>query len=437
MQIIIETYRNAYFKKGIFLLLIFLSISMGCKSIDDKNIHQSIETTTSKLFDTLVKIRRDFHQYPELAGNEARTSKFITKYLTDLGLEVKTGVAGNSVIGILKGGKEGKRIAWRADMDALPNNLLDEVSYISKIKGVQHGCGHDVHMAIGLGIAKVLSEHKDALNGTVYFIFQAEEETFVGAKNMVASNEFSNLNLDEIYALHVTALPVGQIMVKPNEMYAYQKGIQMIFNDQFPQANAKILYDKIKQELSRKKGGEHPRKIPKAFDSLVGLSNPSTIFKDYLFFDENVSIKKINNQLRIKAYLYETNRSKASTILQDIEQIIERSEFKNNFIETSYIQENPTVFNDKGLTETAIEVLNTIYGNETVINQYGQIPYFNDDFIYFQQKTPGVYFLLGASNSDKGISAMNHAPNFRVDEESIRIGVTTFSSLIVERLNSK
>ena len=423
------------FKKHLILLLIF-SILISCKSSDKKNIHQNIEKQTNEIFNSLVEIRRDFHEHPELAGSEKRTSKIIAEYLSNLGLEVKTGVAGYGVVGILKGGKEGKNIAWRADMDALPNDFPDEVSYKSKNKEIQHGCGHDVHMAIGLGIAEVLSKNKESIKGTIYFIFQPEEETFVGAKNMVNSSLFSEMNIDEIYALHVTALPVGQIMVKPNELYAYQKRIQIKFNDNFSKEDARILYNQVRSEILRKKDGGNPWEIPKAFDSIFGLSNPNTIFKDYLFMEENFIIGEDNNQLDIKAYLYETNKSNLPNILPKIEQIINESEYKDKFISTSFIQENPTVLNDKQLTENAINTLIDIFGNKSVVMNYGQIPYFNDDFFYFQQKTPGVYFLLGGSNFEKGINAMNHAPNFGVDEECIRIGVKSFSSLILERTDS-
>ena len=124
-------------------------------------------------------------------------------------------------------------------------------------------------------------------------------------------------------------------------------------------------------------------------------------------------------------------------ILPKIEQIISKSVYKDKFISTSFIQENPTVLNDKRLTGNAMNTLRDIYGRESVVMDYGQIPYFNDDFFYFQEETSGVYFLLGGSNLEKGINAMNHAPNFRVDEECIRVGVKSFSSLILERANSE
>lgn len=424
--------------KKTFLLCVFIgSLFTSCKPSDKKNIHQKIKLNTDEIFDSLVQIRRDFHEHPELAGNEKRTSKIIADYLSHIGLEVTTDFSGNAVLGVLKGEKEGKHIAWRADMDALPHNLPDNVFYSSKVAGVQHGCGHDVHMAIGLGIATVLAKNKEAVQGTIYFIFQPEEETFVGAKNIVQSSLFSKIKLDEVYALHVTDLPVGDIMVKPNEIYAYQKRIELTFNNTIKKKEAISLYAEIRNQMLRKKAGGNPWELSMAFDATNGLSNPNTIFNDYLFLEEKVVVESDEQQLYVKAYLYETDPSNLEQIVPEITVIISNSIHKEKFISASFIQENPTVLNEEDLTLQAIQTLNEIYGTETVEKAYGQIPYFNDDFYYFQQDIPGVYFLLGGSNIEKGIRAMNHASNFGVDEECIRLGVRAFSSLLIERAQKK
>ncbi|WP_342327740.1 M20/M25/M40 family metallo-hydrolase [Pedobacter sp. FW305-3-2-15-E-R2A2] len=399
--------------------------------------HSSIQLQTDHIFNKLVKIRRDFHENPELAGNEIRTKKVIAQYLLDLGLEVDTNIYGHGVVGILKGGRKGKKIVWRSDMDALPNDFPDEVAFKSKNKGIQHGCGHDIHMAIGLGIAEVLAKHKASLNGTAYFIFQPEEETFIGAKGMINDGLLSRIKPDEIYGLHVTALPAGQIMVKPNELFAYQKRVHIQLKDELSKEEAKALTKKIHRFLSRVTTNSKPWEIQQMIDPKIGLMNPNTIFKDYLFMDENFNIHSKNDILSLQAYLYETDSSKLKDILPKIKQVIEDSGYKNQLLSISYIQENPTVINDEKLTNIASKTLENIYGKEVIIPDYGQVPYFNDDFAYFQQKIPGVYFFLGGSNIEKGIIAMNHAPNFQFDEESIRTGVKCFSSLMLERLNKK
>ena len=417
----------------LFPLLLACSVSAQQNS-EATSVHQSIQSETDKVFNKLVEIRRDLHENPELAGHEVRTQKVLEKYLINLGLEVQKDLYGRSLIGILKGGKKGKKIAWRADMDALPGNNADKVSFKSKNKGIWHGCGHDVHMAIGLGIAEVLSKYKKELKGTVYFIFQPEEETFVGAKKMIDNGLFSKISPDEIYGLHVTALPVGQIMTKLEEVFAYQKRVKIELKNTLSDKEVKELSKKISASLSRNENNSKPWEIQYITDPKIGLMNPNTIFKNYRIIDENFLSGSDDKSFSMKAYIYETNADKLKEIIPQIKQVLETNGYKDQLLSVSYIQENPTVFNDKNLTNLATETLEKIYGKMVMVKDYGQVPYFNDDFAFFQQKKQGVYFLLGGSNFKKGIIAMNHTPDFEVDEESIRNGVKSFSSLIYERL---
>ncbi|WP_255815677.1 M20/M25/M40 family metallo-hydrolase [Chryseobacterium sp. MA9] len=165
------------------------------------------------------------------------------------------------------------------------------------------------------------------------------------------------------------------------------------------------------------------------------MTNPDTVFKDYLFMDGKFDIYSKNNESFLEAYLYETNSSNLGKIIPGVQNIIADSGYKEKLLSVSFVQDNPTVINEEKLTISATEILQNLYGKNTIAPDYGQVPFFNDDFSYFQQKIPGVYFFLGGSNFEKGVIAMNHSPNFQVDEESIRTGVRSFSSLIIERLN--
>ena len=408
-------------------------IIYGQKKNNTIDIRESIQLETDKIFDKLVQIRRDFHENPELAGKEKRTQEVVKQHLLDLGLQVETDIYGYGVVGILKGDKKGKNIAWRTDMDALPNDFPDKSDFKSKVKGVQHGCGHDVHMAVALGIAEVLAKHKKSLQGTVYFIFQPEEETFKGAKAIVENKKFAQFKLDEIYTLHVTALSAGQIMIKPNEMYAYQKEIGIQFKNALSNEEVKDLSAKIRKSLVRTINGSKPWEIQSILDPKIGLTNPNTIFKDYLITDENFRSYSKNDTFRINAEIYETDASRVKNIIPAVEQVIKDNNLGSQLLSVSFIKENPTVLNHPDLTRNSVNTIENIYGKGFVTADYGQIPYFNDDFAYFQQKIPGVYFLLGGSNFEKGIIAMNHTPNFEVDEECIRSGVKTFSSLLFQR----
>ncbi len=384
-----------------------------------------------------MTIRQELHQYPELAGNEINTQKILQKYLLTIGLEVRTDIYGHAIVGILKGGKKGKKIAWRADMDALPNDFPDNVDFVSKTKGVQHGCGHDVHMAIGLGIAEVLAKNKKHLKGTVYFIFQPEEESFKGAKGMVNNKLFNKIKPEEIYGLHITPFPVGQIMVKANEMYAYQKGVRIQFNNIVTKEKLSALHQKMQASLTRTLNNSKPWEIQNALHPQDGLASPTTIFRDYFIVDQIFGNYVKNESTVMEFDVYETEKDKLKDIIPAIKKVIETLGLSGELASVSYFKENPTIQNDPKLTTLAINTLVKTFGKESVTLDYGQIPFSNDDFSYFQEKVPGVYLYLGGSNFEKGMIAMIHSPNFMVDEECIRIGVSRFSSLMAERLAIK
>ena len=174
--------------------LFLLAAALQAQSLDSV-IAKEVAAMEQKLIDT----RRELHMYPELSNAESRTGKFIAERLRALGFdEVKTNVAGNGVIGIIKGGKPGPVVAWRADIDALP---IDEsaynVPYRSTNQGVKHACGHDAHMTVALGVAEVFSRIKKEIPGTVKFIFQPAEEgvsnaEFFGAALMIKEGALQN-----------------------------------------------------------------------------------------------------------------------------------------------------------------------------------------------------------------------------------------------------
>jgi metal-dependent amidase/aminoacylase/carboxypeptidase family protein len=274
------------------------------------------------------------------------------------------------------------------------------------------------------------------LHGTVVFVFQSDEETFKGAKGLIDRGVFSSITPDEIYGVHVTALPVGQIVVKANEMFAYQRRVSIRLKNELSKADIVQLTKNVNSELSRSRPGAKPWEIQNIADPVIGLTSQNTAFQDYLIMDATFDTRTKNEELVLEFYLYETNASKLEGIISRIERVIDASGHKRQLLSVSYVQENPTVLNDAALTRSALRTLQQSNGVGAVRPAFGQAPFFNDDFAYFQQKIPGVYFFLGGSNAEKGIVAMNHAPDFQVDEESIRVGVSSFSSLILARLGT-
>jgi metal-dependent amidase/aminoacylase/carboxypeptidase family protein len=421
-----------------FFALVFTMVTLCNGTVTSSSLEKPEETfniETNKIFDKLVQIRRRLHQYPELAGSEKQTHEVIKQYLFDLGLEVKTDIYGYGLVGILKGAKDGKHIAWRADMDALPQDFPDNVDFKSTTPGVRHGCGHDVHMAIALGIAEVLAKNKQSLEGTVYFIFQPAEETFVGAKGMVSNKLFSLIHPSEMYGLHITPAPIGQILVKANEVYAYQKGVRIEFNNTMPKEAVKPLVTKFRTTLTRAANNSKPWEIQRILDPNDGLLNPNSIFQDYFIVDDMTFLSRSDgDKLVIYMDVYETDKSKLPNIIPALKKVIESEGLADKLVSVTFFKENPQVNNDPNLADKAMTILNASYGKGTVSLVYGQVPFSNDDFSYFQQKVSGVYFFLGGSNFEKGVIANIHAPNFMVDEESIRIGVKSFSTLLYKRL---
>lgn len=165
-----------------------------------------------------IELRRDLHRHPELSGQEVRTAQVIADHLTQLGLEVRTGIGGHGVVGILTGGRPGPLVAYRADMDAVRSNDPDPVDFPSTVPGVRHICGHDVHVTIGLALASSLAHVKADVPGKVMFIFQPSEERATGARAMLNDGLFAEATPVAIFGVHSAPLDVGLVSSKPGVM---------------------------------------------------------------------------------------------------------------------------------------------------------------------------------------------------------------------------
>lgn len=414
--------------------ILTLSIFGQTKRIDFK-VHEKIEEHTNQIFDSLVTIRRYFHTFPELAEQEKSTSRKIAEYLRLLGLEVHTNIGGYGVVGILKTNKKGKHIAWRADIDALATNHTDKVNFSSQNEGVGHICGHDVNTTIALGLANVLSSIKENLTGTIYFVFQPAEENLKGAKAMIDDGIFDLMNPDEVYALHIAPMPEGIITTKANNLYADYKRIQVSFKKT---KKKEELLDYTKELLLNLQNVKPDSKFwdnQNLLDPNIGLGNPNTIFKDYITVKPNITIDENDKEIFVSAYLSAEKHTVLDSILSKIKSDFQQSKYSKEIINIKFDNETALVMNDEKLTFLSMSTLNKVNSKVQVLPMYGAIPDGrSDDFSFFQEKIPGVYFLLGASNFEKGIVSMPHSPNFAVDENCIKTGVKSFSSLIAERL---
>jgi metal-dependent amidase/aminoacylase/carboxypeptidase family protein len=418
-----------------FVFIIFVIPATAQQS---KNLHQKVQQYTDIIFDSLVEVRRDLHRFPEVSGMEEKTSEKVADYLKDLGLEVHTNIGGYGVVGILQGAQSGKRIAWRADMDAMPSEEPDVVDFASEIKGVRHICGHDVHTAISLGIANVLSRLKQELQGTVYFIFQPSEENYKGAKAMIDDGLFEIIDPREIYGLHISPWPVGTVATKAGSVYSHLNTLKVTFK------NTERREALIKDTREMIIGFQNVEADSKFWDFRnledpeAGLESPATVFTNFLTVSEDFSIKESAKSVTMSTLINTSDKELMDSFPGKVRQKILDSPFSSLLEGVEYSYEKVTVNNDEELTRKSLELLTEVYGEESVVPVYGVVPQGRgDDFAYFLQEVPGVYYFLGGANYESGVISMPHAPDFNVDEESIKFGVEFFSSILIDRLTPR
>ncbi|GAA6138062.1 M20 family metallopeptidase [Arenicella sp. 4NH20-0111] len=415
-------------------LAILFSVALASNSLASELISQAfIEKHSSEIFYELVEFRRDLFSYPEASGQEERTSSQVAQYLTNLGLEVKTNVGGYGVVGILRGGKKGRHIAWRADMDAAKFQYGAELNGHSHDNSVGHVCGHDVHTTIGLGIANVLSQRRQSVPGVIYFLFQPAEESQEGAKAMIEDGLFDQVELDEIYAAHVAPMEVGTVTTMPGNLFAHARRMVLSFDGTDDHDALSEFVASSVNSLVRIKSPDKFGDLQNIIDPSLGLENPKTIYADYVIVSGKPSSNQRDERLEFHVEVYVTEIDELDRLTQKIKAKLQRSAYASRLRSVQYFHEREGVNNDASLVASAMTALRDQFGEETVQINHGKMPYASEDFGHFQKTVPGVYFFLGASNSKLGMNAFPHMPEFEVDEASIKVGVSYFSSLLLSR----
>ncbi len=420
------------------LLILLSTTSWGQNAVALKaKIAQKAETLEAKV----VAWRRDFHQNPELGNREFKTAEKVAAHLKSLGMEVKTGVGKTGVVGILKGGKPGPVVALRADMDGLPVKERVEIPFASKAVGeyngqpvsVMHACGHDTHVAILMGTAEILAGMQKDLKGTVKFIFQPAEEGAPegeegGAALMIKEGVLDNPKVDVIFGLHINAqTEIGKIKYRP--------GGTMASSDWF-----KI---KIKGKQSH---GAYPwasiDPIVTASQVIMGLQ---TIVSRNVPVTESaavVTVGQINGGVRSNIIPEEVNMNGTirtlDPVVQDmiharIAQIATNiAQSAGATAEVKITKMCPITFNDAMLTDKMIPTLEGIAGKENVAITPAVTG--AEDFAFYQQKVPGLFFFLGGAPKGKTEkdTAPHHTPDFYIDEGGFVLGMKSMASLVVD-----
>ncbi|MCD2259539.1 amidohydrolase [Psychroserpens luteolus] len=421
--------------RHLFVLCVFLG---SLTSFSQNNLDNDFSDIESKV----IEWRHHFHQNPELSNREYKTAEKIAAHLKSLGIEVQTGIAKTGVVGILKGKQPGKVVALRADIDALPVTERNDLPYKSEVQteflgtktGVMHACGHDTHTAILMGVAEILSKHKDKIKGTVKFIFQPAEEgpppgEEGGAKLMIKEGVLDNPKVDAIFGLHIRSnYEVGTIH--------YKKGGIMASVERF------VIHVKGKQTH----GGRPWQGVDPILISAKIIDGLQTIIsRESKLVDEAavITVGKITAGTRFNiipesAELIGTVR----TLDPDMKALIERrmKEMTSTIAKayggeaTITFQNNTTItYNDFDLVDQMLPTMQRVAGAKNV--RLRKATTGGEDFSYFQEIVPGFYFFLGGMTPGNTEAFPHHTPDFKIDDKGLLLGVKTMTHLALDYLN--
>ena len=381
-------------------------------------------TADADVAEQVVRDRRHLHQHPELGFQEHQTAAFVAERLGSLGIEVRTGVAETGVVGLLRGGRPGKTVLLRADMDALPIDEANDVPYKSQNPGVMHACGHDGHTAILLNAAQVLSERRDNLPGTVKLVFQpCEERPPGGAIRMIEEGVLDDPTPDAVFGLHLSQVyPAGTIVTGPGPRYAAADVFRIVVVGKGGHAAYPHLC--IDPVLAA-------AQVVSALHTIVARevkpNEPAVITVGKI--QAGTAPNVIPNEAVLEGTLRTLDRELRERLVRRVEEVAVgvaramRADCRVEF-ELGY----PPVVNDPAMAELAVGVARELVGDERVLAGEPAMP--GDDMAYFLERVPGCYFNVGSRNEARGLTGAHHQPRYDIDEEALPVGVEMLVRLV-------
>lgn len=410
-------------------LLLSLAAFAAAQSLD-----QAIARAVQSIEPRLIETRRDFHMYPELSNREERTARTIAARLRQLGFdEVKIGVARHGVVALLRGAKPGPVVAWRADMDALPVEETLDVPYKSRHRGVKHACGHDVHMAVALGIAEVLAGMRAELAGAVKFLFQPAEEGPPegepgGALQMIREGALENPRPAAIFGLHVgNTLPAGKVGYVAGPMLASSDQFQITVRGkrahaawphQGVDAVTAASHCVLALQTIRSRRTDPVQPLVLTIGMIHGGNRHNILAEEVRMegtlrtFDEGV---RESVRTMMKETLAGCTAGQGAT-------------WALRWGHYAY----PVTANPRELAAWSARVLERALGAAQVIETPPVMG--AEDFSYYQREIPGFFYWLGGGNAARGLTAGNHTAEFDIDESALAVGVRTGAALLIEAL---
>ncbi|WP_276368278.1 amidohydrolase [Chryseolinea sp. H1M3-3] len=425
-----------------FFLIILCTLIMGVSTAQmNAKLQTKVDQQAKEMEEQVIGWRRHFHQYPELSNREVKTAAFVAEHLKKLGIEVQTGVAKTGVIGLLKSGKPGPVIALRADMDALPVTERNSLPFASKEKaifndqetGVMHACGHDTHVAILMAVAEILSKNKSELKGTVKFIFQPAEEgppagEEGGAGLMVKEGALENPKVDVIFGMHIQSISqLGKITYRPAGMMAASdwftikvKGKQSHGAAPWmgvdPIAISAQIINGLQTIVSRQ------TELTKEA-AVISVGRINAGIRENIIPEEAVmagTIRTLDEDMRLK--IHEKIKLTATKI----------AESGGATAEVLIENKTPITYNDPTLTEKMVHSLEKAAGKDNVMRINAVTG--AEDFAFFQQKVPGLFFFVGAMMPDQDPRTVpaHHTPDFMIDERGMLVGLKAMLNVTLD-----
>ncbi|UCG25748.1 MAG: amidohydrolase [Chloroflexota bacterium] len=379
----------------------------------------SFREEAERLSDYLVQTRRDFHRHPELGFQETRTAGIVAQTLTDLDLEVQTGIGQTGVVGILEGEREGPAVLLRFDMDALPVAEENDTDYRSTNPGVMHACGHDGHMAMGLAVARIMARRRAQIAGTLKFLFQPGEEGRGGALAVLADGVLENPRPDVALAMHLwNEIPYGLVRVSDGPAMAASSIFTLTVRGKGghgasphrsvdPILAAAHIVAALQSIVSRNID---------PLDSVVVTVGQMTAGTTFNVIPEEAVLKGT-----VRSYDNDMHRLVYRRILEMAQSMAQAFRCRATMEAVAIV---PAVVNAPEPTARVRAAAGRVLGPDNVVEGRTMGA---EDMGYILEEIPGCYFFIGSRNEEKGLTFPHHHPRFDVDERALVLGVATMA----------
>ena len=426
-----------------YSFLLFL-LSFSTSALNAQKYDKQVEKLALKIENQVIDWRHWFHKNAELSNREFKTSQRITEILKDMGYKPQTNVAKTGVVAVLNGKKRGPVVALRADIDGLPIKERVDIPWASKMTGVyngetvpvMHACGHDTHIGILLGVAKILLDMKDEIPGKVKFIFQPAEEGAPdgeegGAKLMVKEGVLNKPNVDAIFGLHIkSGLEVGQINIKSEGIMAAVNSFRIDIKGK--QSHGSRPWNSVDPIITASQMVNNLQTIVSRNMDLTNAPVVVTVGAIHGGVRSNIIPEDVYMLGTIRTF----DTSMKEQVHKRIKKIVQMTAEANNATATIDINEGyPVTYNDPELYNKMLPTFKRIAGkkNVNIIKAVTGA----EDFSFFQQKVPGVYFFIGGipKGFDSAKVADHHTPDFYVDDSGMLLGMKTMTALTLDYLH--